>query len=168
MKALVAYMSKTGNTRKIAEAIYDKLACEKELKTVDSVNDTSAYDIAFYGFPIHQFGPDKKTREFLEKNCTDGKKVALFITHAAQEDAPELPEWLEKFKAAASSADVVGFFNCQGQLAKGVKFIMYIAPSLREMAKRDDSKGQPDAARMAKARAFADETMSRCLAGSWS
>jgi flavodoxin len=168
MKALVAYMSKTGNTRKIAEAIYEELDCEKEIKTLDSVNDSSAYDIAFYGFPIHQFGPDKKAKEFLEKNCTKGKKVALFITHAAQEDAPELPEWLGKFKVAASSADIVGFFNCQGQLAKGAKFIMYIAPSLRAMAKRDDSKDQPDATRVARAREFANETMARCLSGSGS
>ena len=170
MKALVAYMSKTGNTRRVAEAIHGELRCEKELKSVDSVTDLGAYDLAFLGFPMHQYGPDKKAREFLERNCTKGKKVALFVTHAAPEDNEELPGWLAKFRQAATGAEIVGFFDCQGELAKGVKFIMTVAPSrkLRSMARLDDSKGQPDAGSIEKARAFASETLSRCLEGSGS
>jgi flavodoxin len=170
MRTLVAYMSKTGNTRRVAEAIHGELGCEKEIKSIDSVTDLGAYDLAFLGFPMHQYGPDKKTREFLERNCTKGKKVALFVTHASPEDYQELPEWLAKFRQAAADAEIVGFFNCQGELAKGVKFIMKVAPSkrLRSMAKLDNSVGQPDAGRIERARAFARETLSRCLDGSGS
>jgi flavodoxin len=32
MKALVAYMSQTGNTRKVAQAIFDEIPGEKEMK----------------------------------------------------------------------------------------------------------------------------------------
>jgi hypothetical protein len=87
----------------------------------------------------------------------------MFVTHASPEDFPELHEWLEKFKAAASGADLVGMFNCQGELAAGVKFVMKIAPmkKLRDMAKIDNSRGQPDAGRLERAREFAHDIMAR-------
>lgn len=162
MKVLVAYMSSTGNTKKVAEAIYGEIDAEKEIKTVGEVENIGAYDFSFLGFPTHGYGPDKKAKEVLERLCKDGKKVALFVTHAAPEDEPEVAEYMTKFKQAASGAEVVGTFNCQGQLSKGVKFIMKISPNkkLRSDAKRDNSQGQPDKDRLEKARAFARETMS--------
>lgn len=165
MKVLVAYMSSTGNTRKIAEAIYGEIATEKEIKPIDEVQDIGEYDLAFLGFPTHGYGPDKKSKEFLERICTNGRKVALFVTHAAPESEPEVSDWMAKFKQAAAGAESVGFFDCQGELAKGVKFIMKISPSkrMRSQAKRDNSKGQPDQARLEKAQAFAKETLSRVV-----
>ena len=162
MRVLVGYMSKSGNTKKVAEAILDEIGGEKEIKKLDHINDLEGYDLAFLGFPIHGFGPDKKARKFLEKQC-NGKKIALFITHASPEDHEELPGFLAKFREAATGADLVGMFDCQGELAKGVKFVMSIHPNskLRAWAKIDDSKGQPDAARLEKARVFAREVMEK-------
>jgi flavodoxin len=161
VKVLVAYMSSTGNTKKIAEAIHGALTDDKEIKPISEVNEIAGYDISFLGFPTHGYGPDKKTRESLERLCKDGRKVALFVTHAAPEGEPEVAEWMAKFKQAAAGAEIVGLFNCQGELAKGVKFIMKISPNkeLRSQARRDNSKGQPDASRLEKARAFARDTM---------
>ncbi len=163
MKVLVAYMSKTGNTKKIAEAIYGEITGEKELKRIEDVQDIGIYDLSFLGFPTHQFGPDKKTKEFLEKKGTAGRNVALFVTHCAPEDAPGVSEWIAKFKQAAAGANLVGFFDCQGELAKSVETIMKIAPKkeIRFFAKNHNSQGQPDEARLIKARAFAKDTMSR-------
>ena len=163
MRALVAYMSKTGNTKKVAEAIYEALDCEKEIMPIDQVVDISGYDLSFLGFPIQRFGPDPKTVRFLQKHCQPGRDVALFITHAAPEGEAELSEWLNKFRDAASGANIVGMFDCQGQLAKWIKFIMSIMPirDLREMAKRDNSQGQPDATRLDRARAYARETLQK-------
>src|SRR4030042_5468710 len=76
MKVLVAYMSSTGNTKKIAEAIYGEIAAEKEIKLIGEVEDIGAYDLTFLGFPTHGYGPDKKTKAFLETLCKAGKKVA--------------------------------------------------------------------------------------------
>lgn len=166
MKALVAYMSKTGNTKKVAEAIYEALDCEKEIMPVEQVADISGYDLAFLGFPVQRFGPDPKTVRILQQHCQPGKDVALFITHAAPEDEAQLPEWLEGFRSAASGANIVSMFDCQGQLSKGMKRIMLMMPmrGLRQMAKRDNSQGQPDATRLARARAFARETLERVRA----
>jgi hypothetical protein len=163
MRALVAYMSKTGNTKKVAEAIYEALDCDKEIVPIGQVVDISGYDLSFLGFPVQRFGPDPKTVSFLRKHCQPGRDVALFITHAAPEDAPELPGWLEGFRNAASSARLLGMFDCQGQLAKGIKFIMSIIPNreLRAMARRDNSQGQPDAARLDRARAYAREMLEK-------
>jgi flavodoxin len=165
MKVLVAYMSSTGNTKKVAEAIYDEITCEKEIKPIREVQDIGAYDLSFLGFPTHAYGPDKKTKEFLGRHCTNGRKVALFVTHCAPEDAPELSEWMAKFKGAGAGANLMGFFDCQGELSKGVKFIMRISPKgkVRAWAKIDNSRGQPDETRLAKARAFARDTLNRMV-----
>jgi len=163
MKALVAYMSNTGNTKKVAEAIYETLDCEKEIKPIDQVADISGCDLSFLGFPVQNFGPDPKAVRFLQKHCQPGRDVALFVTHAAPENAEELPGCLEGFRNAAAAANVVGIFDCQGQLAKWVKFVMSIMPNreLRAMAKRDTSQGQPDAAQLDRARAYAREMLER-------
>lgn len=161
MKVLVAYMTKTGNTRKVAEAIVEEIREEKEIKKIEDVESLEDYDLSFLGFPIHQMGPDKKTAKLIRKHCINGRKIALFITHAGPEDSPNIPPMLEKFKQEARGADLVGFFDCQGELAKGVKRIMYIMPDkkLRMWAKMDNSQGQPDASRIDKARAFARDVM---------
>jgi len=163
VKVLVSYMSSTGNTKKIAEAIYGEITADKEIKPVSEVESLEPYDLTFLGFPTHGYGPDKKTRAILEKLCRDKKKVALFVTHAAPESEPEVAEYVAKFKQAASGAEIVGAYNCQGQLASGVKFIMKISPNkkLRSDAKRDNSKGQPDGNRIERAKAFARETIAQ-------
>ena len=163
MKVLVAYMSSTGNTKKVAEAIYSEIGSEKEIKPIAEVQDIGTYDLAFLGFPTHQEGPDKKTRETLAKFCTSGRNVALFVTHAAPEDAPEVPGWMDKFKQAASGANLVGFYDCQGQMSKMVKTVLSLSTKkkYRSWAKKDNSKGQPDQTRLDKAKAFARDTMSR-------
>ena len=161
MKALVAYMSKTGNTKKVAEAIYDELSCQKEIRPIEEVDAIGGYDLSFLGFPTHQFGPDNKAKEILEKHCKDGRKVALFVTHCSPEDVPELQEWMGKFKDAAAGADLVGFFDCQGQLAKSVEIVLKLAPKkeLRYFAKNHHSYGQPDETRLKRAREFARDTL---------
>ena len=163
MKVLVAYMSKTGNTKKVAEAIYGEITDEKEIKPIDEVDSIEHYDVAFLGFPIHKMGPDKKTERLLEKHCINGRNVILFITHAAPEDSPDLPPMLDKFRQAARGANILGMFDCQGELDKMTKRIMSIMPDakLRQWAKQDNSKGQPDKARLDRARAFSMNVMKK-------
>jgi len=163
MKVLVAYMSKTGNTKKVAEAIYEEISGEKVIKKIDEVGSIEGFDLAFLGFPIHASGPDRKAAKFLKKHCTNGRKIALFITHCAPEEAEEILPWLDKFRHAASGADIVGMFNCQGELSRTLKRVMSIFPKaeIRSWAKSDNSKGQPDNTRLEKARAFARNVMEK-------
>jgi len=161
MKVLVAYMTSTGNTKKVADAIYGEIDCEKEIKPLKEVQDIGAYDLSFLGFPTHGYGPDKKTQEILGRLCTSNRRVALFVTHGAPENEPEVPEWIAKFKQAAAGAELVGCFDCQGEMSAGVKLFMKISPNkkMRADVKKDSSKGQPDETRLERARVFARETM---------
>lgn len=162
MKVLVAYFSQTGNTKKVAEAIFHEIQAEKEVRELSKIDDLKGYDLAFVGFPIQNFGPPKKAKDFLEKH-SGSRKVALFITHSAPEGSKALQGWLAKCKEAASEANLLGVFDCQGELAQNVRNAMLRSgdPNLRAWAERDTSKGQPDATRLERARVFAREIMGK-------
>jgi flavodoxin len=162
MKVLVAYMSQTGNTKKVAEAIYGAIPEPKEIERVEDVTSLEGYDLAFLGSPMRLTGPDKRMKAFLETHVKD-RTIALFTTHMAPESSPRLQERFQKFRGAAVGANIVGFFNCQGQASRRVKIIMRLSPNsrIRAAAKADSSQGQPDATRLERARAFAEETMNR-------
>lgn len=115
MKVIVVYMSQTGNTKKVAEAIFQEIQKEKDIKELKDVDSLEGYDFAFIGFPMHYGGPAKQAKNFLEKHV-QGRKIALFVTHATREDSKVLQKWLAKCKKAASEADLRGFFNCQGKI----------------------------------------------------
>jgi flavodoxin len=161
-RVLVSYQSQTGNTKKVATAIYEALPEPKEIKPIREAQSLEDYDLIFLGFPIHGSGPNPKAKSYLENNTKD-KQIAFFITHAAPEDAPEMPESIQKFRDAAGEACIVDVFHCQGQLSSVVKTVMRFAPDpqIREWARMDDSKGQPDASRLEKAACYAKRVMER-------
>ena len=162
MRVLVTYMSKTGNTRKVAEAIFKQIDDEKEIKAINEVDSIVGYDITFLGFPVHGVRLEKKVADLLAKHCVQGRNVALFVTHGSREgDVPELQHWLAELRQAASEANVLGAFNCQGHLAKPVKFIMSIYPNAkyRRWARMDTSQGQPDQTRIDRACVFSRNMM---------
>ena len=163
MKILVTYLSKTGNTKKVAEAIFGEINDEKEIKPIAKVESIEGYDVVFLGFPIHRMGPDSKEVKLLKKHCINKRNVVLFITHAAPEDSPDLPPMLGKFLQAAQGANLIDAFDCRGELDKTTKRIMSMLPvaQLRKWAKQDDSQGQPDAARIERARDFSRQVMNK-------
>jgi flavodoxin len=161
MKVLVAYFSQTGNTKKVAEAIFGELGEDAEIKALADVENLDDCDFAFIGFPIMGFGPAKQGKSFLEDHAA-GKRIALFVTHAAPEDSEPLREWLARCEEAAADADLAGFFDCQGELAENIAGLLRESddPELRAFAEaRSETIGQPDATRLDKARAFAREIM---------
>ena len=163
MKLLVTYMSQTGNTQKVAEAIYGELSGDKEIKKLEDVESLNEYDFAFIGFPLHAFGPAAPAKKFLQAH-SPGKKIALFITHAAPEESEELKAWLKTSQEAAPKADIVNMFDCQGELAQPVIDMLLASddPNMRSFGELGPmTKGQPDESRLERARAFARETIKR-------
>jgi flavodoxin len=160
MKVLVAYMSQTGNTKKVAEAIYDAIPQPKEIKRVEEVTSLEGYDLTFLGFPMHDFGPDEQAKVFLETHVKN-KAIALFITHMSREGRPLTQGWVQKFSDAAVGANIVGVFDCQGQACQEILTTMLNSsnPMLHLAAQMDSSQGQPDATRLERAKAFANETL---------
>ncbi|MBC7248000.1 MAG: flavodoxin [Actinobacteria bacterium] len=163
MRVLVAYLSQTGNTRKVAEAIYDAIEAEKEIKPLGEVESLEGYDLAFIGFPIHASNPATDAKAFLEEKGK-GKRIAVFVTHAAPEDHENVARYLENCKASLAEVDLLGMFDCQGEMAQAV--IDFLAksdnPRHQQFAQYGpQTKGQPDESRLEKARAFAREVMEK-------
>ena len=163
MKVLIAYMSLTGCTRKIAEAIFQEIREEKEIKELHEVDDLEGFDFVFVGFPMHGFDAPEEAKDFLEKHCM-GRKIALFVTHGAPESSLDLPPWLAQCEKAAAGADLIDMFNCQGELAQNVidELLKSDDPKVRSWGEGGPStRGQPDAVRVERARAFAREIMEK-------
>jgi len=161
MKVLVAYVSRTGNTKKVAQAIFEEIQATKEIKELSQIHGLEGYDLAFIGFPIEGYGPAKEAAVFLEKHAT-GKNVALFITHAASEDSKNLPEWLANCKASTTNANLKGMFNCQGELAEKIADYMLKSKDDKLIAwakMRPSTMGQPDSARLQRARVWAKRVL---------
>ena len=163
MKTLVIYYSQTGNTKKVADAVFGAIQGEKELKELSEVDTLDGYDLIFLGFPIHAFAPPGPVKLFLQNQC-QGKRLVLFMTHAQPEDYQELGNWIDTCKAVAEGAEILDVFSCQGEIDSRI---------LEAMQSNDDpymqklvegavtSKGQPDAIRIERARAFAADVMAR-------
>jgi flavodoxin len=163
MKVLVTYFSQTGNTKKIAEAIFEEIHTEKEIKPLKEVSNLEGYDFAFIGFPVHGFGPTKNAADFIKKHAKD-KKVALFVTHAMPPDMDMLQGLLNKCKKPANKADLVNFYDCQGELAEKVAQMLMKSgnPQMEQFGKmRDMTVGHPNAEEIENARIFARETIAK-------
>jgi flavodoxin len=157
MRSAVIYFSVGGNTAKIAQAIADALPGDVELAKLQQAPSLDGYDVVFVGMPIHQFGAPAAVRDFLQSDC-QGRRVALFVTHAAGEDMPELQPWLKACQEAADGCDVAGVFNCQGQVPDATRrqWIASGIPMLVQFGQLAAiADGQPDEAALQRATAFA-------------
>jgi flavodoxin len=161
MKVIVTYMSQTGNTKKVAEAIFQELKGKKEIKPMAEVSSLDGYDLAFVGFPLQASGPIGDAKGFLEQHAK-GRNLALFITHASPKEEPQLKEWLDNCKAPAAGANLLGVFDCQGEMSQALADFMVNSgnPDWVEWGKkRHLTVGHPDATSLKKARTFAREIM---------
>lgn len=163
MRILVTYLSRTGNTKKVAQAIFDQIHGGKDIKELQQVETLDGYDLVFVGLPIEAFGPAKPAADFLQKNAA-GRKIALFVTHAAPEDSPDVPAYLNSCKAAAAQATLMSVFDCQGELSEQIADFMTKSgdEKLAAWAKeRPSTIGQPDAARLERAGRWAKEVLAK-------
>lgn len=115
MKTLIVYSSQTGNTRKIADKIYESLEGEKDIITVDQDPDPSGYDLVAAGFWYMGGKPDPKSQKFLAK-ISKGTKVFLFATHGAGSDSDHAKNGILAAVNLIKEAEVVGAFSCQGEV----------------------------------------------------
>ena len=157
MEVLVTYQSLTGNTKKVADAIFEAIGDQKEMKELSQVTTLEVYDLTFVGFPIMGFGPSQEVKSFLASQAA-GKSVALFITHASPEDSEPLKGWLQTCKDSAANTNLKAMFHCQGEMSEQIADFMAKSgdAKLVEWAKdRQSTVGQPDAARLQQARDWA-------------
>jgi flavodoxin len=115
-KTLVTYFSLTGNTQKVAEAIFEALDGDKILKPMNDVADFDEYSLVFIGFPVQSHSVPYNVEEFL-KRVPAGKMIALFTTHGALSGHRLAREAIEYAVILASRAKVLGTFSSRGKLS---------------------------------------------------
>ena len=117
MNYLVVYSSKSGNTKKLAEAIYDFLPPGKELRPIAEAPDgPSDYNFVAVGFWVKDGQPDPATVEYLKK-FNEGHQLFLFATHGGARKNEDVDQAMEKAKKLAHKARIVAQFSCQGEVA---------------------------------------------------
>jgi len=83
MKPCVLYFSRTGNTKRMAEAISEATKAPAFDMTSSEPSVVEDFDLLIVGTPVEGFRPAKETVAFLERlPKTEGKKTILFCTHA--------------------------------------------------------------------------------------
>lgn len=119
MKSLVVYSSKSGNTRKLAEALYNHLSGEKELCAIADAPDPAGYNFVALGFWLQGGQPDPDSQAYLAR-LEEGQDLYLFATHGAAADSSHARNAMNSAKAIAAKAHVIATFSCPGQVSEKV------------------------------------------------
>ncbi len=114
MKTMVVYSSKTGNTKKVAEAVYKVMPERCEIYSVKTAPDPESYDFIAFGYWVDKGGPDSKSLEYMKKIAE--KKVAIFATLGAYPDSIHALECINAGKNILEGNTVLGDFICQGRI----------------------------------------------------
>ena len=102
MKALVVYSSRTGNTRKIAEAIAAVLpGCE--IHPVESAPAPEGYDLVAVGYWVDKGMPDAQAKAYLE--TVRDANVALFGTLGAWPDSDHARDCIAQGEALVNAPE---------------------------------------------------------------
>jgi flavodoxin len=161
MKALVTYYTETGNTEKVARAIYEAIHIEKELKPVLDVQDVKGFDIIFYGFPVKAHSVPGKASKFL-KDLPEGQKIALFSTHGSLRGGQLPKQAFEHAIGLASKAKVVGYFGCRGKVDQNIIDALMKQIEHKAWAEEAIGAGQhPDECDLADAKQFTAEMIAK-------
>jgi flavodoxin len=116
MKVLVTYFSQTGNTEKLAKAIFEAIeSSEKEILPIQEVTAVEGYDIIFIGFPVQSHSMPGKVEVFA-KRLPDGQKVAYFATHGSMRGGQLAVTAFYDALSISKNAMVLGTFGCQGKV----------------------------------------------------
>ncbi len=144
MKNLVVYSSKTGNTEKLAKALYDFLPGEKEIYPVTEAPDPNDYTFVAIGFWVKNGEPDPDTQAYLKKIQED-HEVFLFATHGAKTDSEEAKKAMKKAEELGKKGRIVGMFHCLGEVPQDViEQARNMSPPPAWLAEAEGAKGHPD------------------------
>ncbi len=158
-KILVTYLSQTGNTKKIAETIYENLEGNKTIMPVDEVKEIEDYSLIFIGFPVHSHSVPFKIERLLKK-IPQGKKIALFSTHGSLPGGHLAREALEHAAVISSKAKILGTFSCRGKVSLATLEVLSKSPEHRAWAEMAASaRTHPDEGDLEDARSFAKWVM---------
>lgn len=118
MKVSVVYSSKTGCTKKLAEALYAGLPayCEKQLADIKENPDVSSADVLVFGYWVNEGGLNEDAKKWFSQ--ISGKKVFLFATLSFNVDSEHgfQSGWSAVQFAQEHGNEVIGHFVGNGRL----------------------------------------------------
>jgi len=144
MKNLIVYSSKTGNTKKLAEALYEYIPGPKEIAPVSEAPDPEGYTFIAAGFRIENGAPDAAMQEYLKKIIEDCQ-LFLFCTHASRRGSEMVHNALKTARELPRHTRVVGEYECLGEVAEDVlEKAKQEQPVPDWVADAEAAKGHPD------------------------
>jgi flavodoxin len=176
VKILTTCFSQTGNTAKVARAIYEAALSqdhEVHLKEIGEITSDSlaAYDLVFLGSACHDSDLAKPVKRVLERiDSSPPFKLAGFVTHAAYtpeggEREREVYEvWASRcylsFHQASQEKQIefLGYFHCQGAPSPPIEAFIHNAIVTDEDEWEtyiEEVRKHPDEQDLQKAREFA-------------
>lgn len=166
MKSLVLYSSRTGNTKKVAEAVFEVLPDPKDICPADVAPPMDEYDFVALGFWVDKGMPDALAQACF--GLVRGKRVGLFGTLGAWPDSEHARDCLRKARALLSDDnEILGEFLCQGRIdPKIIEVMRRVASDAHPMTpERMDriqaAESHPDEQDLAEARAAFRDMLSR-------
>ncbi len=157
MKIMITYSSQSGNTEKLAKAIYDHLEGENEIYPIDQAPPADQYDLTAVGFWFKAGRPDPTAAEYLA-SCGQDASLFLFATPGAAKTSDHGKAGMANAAALTDNAHIQGAFNCQGE----------VNPKVMEKVKQketppvwindaDAAVGHPDESDISKLKAVLDK-----------
>jgi flavodoxin len=168
MKALIVYTSKTGNTKKVAEAMLAALPAGSEIRNVSEAQDQEGFGLIILGFWIDRARMCQDMREFLPR--VKNNKAAFFFTQVGWPNGPTAKKITASAEAelAAGGNEVLGSFHCQGRMSPMIVQMAKMLPpthprggySFHQAALLAESELHPDDGDLREAAKFADRIAS--------
>lgn len=114
-KFVIAYSSKTGNTKKVAEAMHSTCADNFDLVDIETQPDLSGYDMVVVGYWVDKGGPNAACMKEMQK--LKNKMVVLFQTLGAEAMGSHAMSCAANGGASlGEGCKVLGVFSCQGAI----------------------------------------------------
>ncbi|PIE61248.1 MAG: flavodoxin family protein [Desulfobacterales bacterium] len=116
MKSLIIYSSRSGNTGKLARAVYSSFPGEKEIVSIsDLAGQDANCDLIVLGFPVMAGRVEPRAKKYLSAfNCK--ARLFLFITHGSLKESELVAKVLAQALELLGKVDLVGTFTCQGEV----------------------------------------------------
>jgi flavodoxin len=121
MKILLTYSSLTGNTKKVADGIFDILIKDqtvyRPIKEACSLN-LDEFDVIFIGSWVDKGMPNQEAREFMQK--IREKQVGIFMTLGAYPDSEHAKTSLQSAVdiLEENNNTIICKFICQGKISE--------------------------------------------------
>ena len=131
MKGLIIYSSKTGNTKRMAEKIYEVLKKEYQMtiKDIRDAPEVEKFDFILLGAWIDRGTLETKALKFLK--TIKNKKIGLFATLGAMPDSEHGRKVIKNLEGLLRGKESLGQYICPGQVdpkmiekLKGIKGVV--------------------------------------------